>query len=85
LIESDAVSQPLDGGRAPLAGEARRVPSAGDDPGERRVASLAAATVEASETAGVPQDGQNRAASGTAAPQRRQGTGGFYAGSLSER
>src|SRR5688500_12816248 len=92
LIESDPVSHPLDGGCAPLAGEVRRVPSTGGGPGERRVASSDAATVDPAGApaarsgrggveAGVPQDGQNRAAAGTDAPQKTQGTGGFYAGS----
>ncbi len=86
LIESDPVSHPLDGGRALLAGEARRVPSAGGEPGERRVASSVAAIVSSDPPgveAGVPQDGQKRAAAGTDAPQKTQGTGGFYAGSAS--
>ena len=63
LIESDAVSQPLDGG-CPAAGGVRRVKPPGDTP----VAWLAP-IVSASDPAGHPHDGQNRAASGTIARQ----------------
>ena len=63
LIESDEVSQPLDGG-FPAAAGVRRVELPGDNP----VAWLAP-IVSASDLAGDPHDEQNRAASGKTAWQ----------------
>ena len=61
LIESDEVSQPLDGG---FPADVRRVKPPGDD----SVAWLAP-IVSASDSAGHPHDAQNRAPSGRAARQ----------------
>jgi hypothetical protein len=63
LIESDEVSQPLDGS-FPAAGGVRRVKT----PGDNSVAWLAP-IVSASDPAGHPHDAQNRAASGRTARQ----------------
>ena len=62
-MESDEVSQPLDGG-FPAGGGVRRVKPPGDNP----VVWLAP-TVTASDPAGQPQDAQNRAESGRIARQ----------------
>ena len=56
-MESDEVSQPLDGG-FPAGGGVDRVMSAGDNPVVRL-----APTVTASDPAGQPHDAQNRAPS----------------------
>jgi hypothetical protein len=62
LMESDEVSQPLDGS-FPAAGGVRRV-----TPGDNSVAWLAP-IVSASDPTGHPHDAQNRAASGMTARQ----------------
>ena len=71
LMESDEVSQPLDGG-FPAGGGVRRVKPPGDNP----VAWLAP-TVTASDPAGQPQDAQNRAESGRIARQLAHTMGGL--------
>jgi hypothetical protein len=73
LIESDELSQPLDGALTPAGGVLR-----GKAPGADWVAWLAP-IVTAPDSAGDPHEAQNRAASGRTARQLTQSIAGDYA------
>ena len=79
LIESDAVSQPVEG-VVPLFGAAIRCEAPADDPlGDKRVTFSSPEIVSASLPDRWPQDGQNRASCGISAAQSTHRTMGFYA------
>ena len=79
LIESDAVSQPVEGD-VPLFGGAVRCGAPADDPlGDKRVTFSSPESVRASLPDRWPQEGQNRASCGMSAAQSTHRTMEFYA------
>ena len=82
LIESDAVSQPVEAVEAdvPPFGAAIRCEAPADDPlGDKRVTFSSPEIVSASLPDRWPQEGQNRASCGISAAQSTHRTMGFYA------